>query len=706
MIVHLKNLTCPNCGDKICRLAGNLAGVEHAEIDLMGQKLYLALSKTDAQDIFSHVKKIVRQVEPSVKPEWEKEEAGEEHDHAHSHEHGPSGHLKWIRLAIGTGIFILALALSFTWPVNFIAFLLSYIIIGGDVLWRALKNIGRGRIFDENFLMSIATIGAFVIGEYLEGVAVMLFYQVGEMFQDYAVERSRGSIATLMDIRPDYANLFEDGKTRRVAPEEVKIGSRVQVSPGEKIPLDGIVKEGSSFLDTSALTGESAPRSVQVGDAVLSGCVNQSGVLVMEVTAPYGESAVAKVLEQVEHAGRKKAKAENFITRFARIYTPVVVIVAVLLAALPPLITGQPFSDWLYRALVFLVASCPCALVISIPLSFFAGIGGAARKGILIKGGTYMEALARVKKVVMDKTGTLTQGQFAVEQAHSVDMEPEKLLFYAAYAEHASLHPIAQALRQAWPEEIQLSRVKEVEELAGKGVSAKVDEREVLVGNRRLMEERKIPSEDAGVEATVVYVAVEGEYAGYITVKDQMKPDAKEAVESLQTRGIGVHMLTGDSPAVAAQVAAELGIPKDNVRAGLLPDGKVQELEGILASKGDKGSVAFVGDGVNDAPVLARADVGVAMGGLGSDAAIQAADVVLMDDAPSKLPQAVDHARRVMGIVRQNIIFALVIKCAVLVLSAVGIATMWEAVFADVGVSLLAVLNALRGLKNAKTCAH
>ena len=592
-------------------------------------------------------------------------------------------------------------------------YLVPYALVGWDVVWRALRNLIRGQVFDENFLMALATVGAFFTTEYAEAVFVMLFYQVGELFQSYAVGRSRQSIADLMDICPQWANLEEpDGTVTQTDPEEVPVGARIVVKPGERVPLDGTVEEGTSTLDTAALTGESLPRAVGVGDSVLSGCVNQSGLLRLRVTKPYEESTVARILELVENASEKKSRSEQFITRFARYYTPCVVLAALALfllptlalallpqTALPSFLAGTVWSQWLHRALVFLVISCPCALVISVPLSFFGGVGGASRCGILVKGSNYLEALAAAETVVFDKTGTLTQGTFGVSAVHPAEgMEPGHLLEYAALAERWSDHPISQSLRAACPQEPDAGRVTDAREQAGYGVEALVDGKPVLAGSRRLLEGRGISVPTCDLPGTLVHVSVDGSYAGHIVLSDQPKPDAKGAIARLKTLGVRkVVMLTGDTGETAAAVAGELDV--DEYHAQLLPGDKVDRVEKLLAQTSPKGKLVFVGDGINDAPVLTRADVGVAMGALGSDAAIEAADVVLMDDKPSKLAVAVAIARKTVRIVRQNIVFALGVKGVVLVLGAFGAASMWAAVFADVGVAVIAILNAMRALR-------
>lgn len=577
-------------------------------------------------------------------------------------------------------------------------FLAAYIIIGGDVVKNAVKNIGHGQIFDENFLMTVATAGAFLVGEYAEAVAVMLFYQVGECFQSYAVNKSRKSIAGLMDIRPDYANVMRNGTVEEVAPEEVAIGEIIRIKPGERIPLDGIVRKGNSSLDTMALTGESLPRDVAAGEGVISGCVNLSGVLEVQVTKSFGESTVAKILDLVENASSKKSEAEHFITKFARYYTPVVVGLAVFLAVIPPLLTGGGWADWIYRALSFLVISCPCALVISIPLSFFGGLGGASRAGILIKGSNYLEALADAEMIVMDKTGTLTRGIFAVKKiVPSEGMSEEELLETAAYVESYSNHPISQSLVRAYGKTIDDSRLRDVEEVAGHGIRAVLDGRHILAGNSRLMSGHGIKAETVDEIGTVVHVAEEKKYLGYIVIADELKDDAKTAVDGFKEAGMkNIVMLTGDRKKTAEFIAEELGISQ--VYAELLPVDKVEQVEKLLAAKSEKGKLIFVGDGINDAPVLARADIGVAMGGLGSDAAIEAADVVIMTDEPSKIVKAMQISRKTLVIVRQNIVFAIGVKVLVLLLAAIGIASMWAAVFADVGVAVIAILNAMRAM--------
>lgn len=580
-----------------------------------------------------------------------------------------------------------------------LAFLVPYAVVGWDVLWGAIRNILRGQVFDENFLMALATVGAFCIGEYPEGVLVMLLYQVGELFQDFAVDRSRRSIASLMDIRPDWANIEREGKLVQVSPEEVAVGEIITVKPGERIPLDGVITEGTSSLDTAALTGESLPRAVAPGDEVISGCVNESGLLRIRVTSEYGESTVARILELVENSSARKARYENFITRFARWYTPVVVIAAALLALVPPLFLGN-WSEWINRALIFLVVSCPCALVISVPLSFFGGIGGASRKGILVKGGNYLEALAHAETVVFDKTGTLTRGVFHVTAVHPRNATSEELLEAAALAESYSDHPIARSLREACQGELDSNRVSQVEELSGRGIRAVIDGKTVYVGNQKLMAESGSECHKCHRVGTLVHVSIDGRYAGHIVISDEVKDDAAQAISQLKALGVKkTVMLTGDAKEVGEDTARRLGL--EEVYTELLPAGKVEQVEALLAAKSEKGRLVFVGDGINDAPVLSRSDVGIAMGAMGSAAAIEAADIVLMDDKPSKLPLAIRIARKTLRIVRQNIVFALGVKAVVLVLGALGLANMWLAVFADVGVSVIAILNAMRALRVA-----
>lgn len=603
------------------------------------------------------------------------------------------------RIIIGAAVLATAVLLSLNneW-LQIALFIISYIIVGGDVVKRAVKNIFKGQVFDENFLMSIATIGAFFIGEYPEGVAVMLFYQVGELFQSYAVGKSRKSIASLMDIRPDYANVKKGDELVKVDPDEVQIGDIIVIKAGEKIPLDGKVIEGSSMIDTSALTGESVPREVEVGSDILSGCININGVITAEVTKEFGESTVSKILDLVENASSKKSNSEQFITKFARYYTPVVVIIAVFLAIIPPLvIDGATFSDWIYRALAFLVVSCPCALVISIPLSFFGGIGGASKKGVLVKGSNYLETLAETEIVVFDKTGTLTKGVFNVQEIHPEGVSKEELLELTAHAESYSNHPISLSLKRAYSKEIDNGRISDVEEISGHGVIATVDGKKVMAGNIKLMKMMDIPYFKGELIGTIVHVAVNNKYIGYIVIADEVKEDSAQAIKELKAANIKqTVMLTGDNKSIGSKVAKELGL--DKVYAELLPADKVEKLEELFSQKSKKGKLAFVGDGINDAPVLARADIGIAMGGLGSDAAIEAADVVIMTDEPSKIATTMKISKKTLKIAHQNIVFAIGIKIIVLILSAFGITTMWAAIFADVGVTIIAVLNAFRAL--------
>lgn len=605
------------------------------------------------------------------------------------------------RVLASAVLFAVALLLPTEGWLRLFTFLIPYAVIAWDVLWRAVRNIAHGQVFDENFLMSLATVGALATGEYPEAVFVMLFYQVGELFQSYAVDQSRKSITSLMDIRPDYANIEVDGQLRQVDPEDVAVGDTIVIKAGERIPLDGVVLEGTSNVDTAALTGESLPREAQPGDDVISGCVNLSGLLRVRVTKAFEESTVAKILDLVENSSSKKAKAENFITKFARYYTPAVVLAAVALALLPPLFTSIQWVDSIQRALNFLVVSCPCALVISVPLSFFGGIGGASKNGILVKGGNYLEVLAKTELVVFDKTGTLTRGVFNVTAIHPDHCGEAQLLELAALAESYSDHPISRSLKEAYGKELDASRVSNVEELSGRGVRATVDGRQICVGNDKLMEDIGVSWHPCHRVGTTVHVASDGVYLGHIVISDEVKPDAKEAITALKACGVRrTVMLTGDAKAVGESVAQELGL--DEVHTQLLPADKVTRVEALLGEVSPKGALAFVGDGINDAPVLSRADIGIAMGGLGSDAAIEAADIVLMDDKPSKLADAIRIARRTLAIVRQNIVFALAVKFLVLALSATGAANMWEAVFADVGVSVIAILNAMRALKTVK----
>lgn len=693
----LEGLDCANCAMKIENKVKEMPTVSEATVDFVSKKLRVEVAnKREVEATIEDIKNVVQKLEPDVKVVRE-----EKTGHGHSHDHGDGNVKKMIgRLVVGgilTGIAALA---GLPQMITILLFVLAYLLIGGDIVWRAVRNITRGQVFDENFLMAIATVGAFAIQQYSEAVAVMLFYQVGELFQSIAVNRSRKSITSLMDIRPDYANVKVGNETKQVSPEDVQIGDYIIVKPGEKVPLDGKVVEGTSMMDTSALTGESVPREVEVGNDVLSGFVNQNGVLTVEVTKEFGESTVSKILDLVQNASSKKAPTENFITKFARYYTPVVVITAAIMAFIPPLILeGATFSEWIYRALVFLVISCPCALVVSIPLGFFGGIGGASKSGILVKGSNYLEALNDVKYIVFDKTGTLTKGVFKVTKMEpSEGITAEELLEYAAFAEVYSNHPIAQSIRNAYGESIDENAIEDYSEISGHGTVVKVQGKEIFAGNAKLMRKENITFKQPNTVGTLVHVAVDGKYAGYIVISDEVKEDSKQAIQKLKELGIKkTVMLTGDAKSVGEVVGKELGL--DEVHAELLPHQKVEEIEKIDAAKRGKEKIAFVGDGINDTPVLARADVGIAMGGLGSDAAIEAADIVIMTDEPSKIATAVKIAKRTRSIVWQNIIFALGVKGLVLLLGAFGIATMWEAVFSDVGVTLLAVLNAMRVLR-------
>lgn len=621
-----------------------------------------------------------------------------EHHHEHHHNHNGSGKTPLKRVLAAVVIFIIALIADLSGIAKFIAFVAAYLIAGGDIVYRAFKNILKGEIFDENFLMSIATIGAILIGEYPEAVMVMVLYQTGEYLQDKAVEKSRKSISELMNIRPDYANIELDGKIIQKNPLDIKIGDAIIVKTGEKIPLDGIVIEGKASVDTSALTGEPVPKEIKIGDNAVSGCINTNGYLKIKVEKEFGESTVSKILELVEHAGTKKAKAENFITKFARYYTPAVVLAAILLAVIPPLvIQGAQFTIWLERALTFLVISCPCAIVISVPLGFFAGIGGASRAGILVKGSCYMESLSKPQTVVFDKTGTLTKGTFKVTEIHPLNVSENELLRLTALAERYSNHPIALSLKEAYGNSFEDNEIQDIEEISGNGVKAIINGDEILAGNSRLMNMYKIDFTKSNDTGTIVYTAKNGSYIGYIVISDELKDDAENTIDKLKSLAIKTVMLTGDSFAAAKKVQEKLHV--DKVYAELLPFQKVEKLEELIDEKSKDKSIIFVGDGINDAPVLTRADIGIAMGAMGSDAAIEAADVVIMDDKPSKSAQAILIARKTMVIVKENIIFALSIKALFLILGAFGIITMWGAVFADVGVTLIAILNSLRALK-------
>ncbi len=694
-VMYLAGLNCADCAKKIETAIRNMDGVQSADLDFVSQKLTIEASDQQSLPVLARqAAQIVHEIEPDVEISYTGKAAVE------SPEGEKKQRLRKIGLAVGAVLFIIGMVLELPLPGKFALFFVSYLLVGGEVVLRALKNITKGRVFDENFLMSVATIGAFATGEFAEGVAVMLFYQIGEFFQDLAVNRSRRSISALMDIRPDYANLKIGDEIKKVSPEEVGVGDLILVRPGEKVPLDGKVVEGSSSVDTAALTGESLPRDVEPGSELLSGSVNKNGLLTVEVTKEFGESTVTKILDLVQNAGSRKAPTENFITKFAGYYTPAVVFSALALAVIPPLvIPGASFSVWINRALTFLVVSCPCALVVSIPLSFFGGIGCASKNGILIKGSNYLEALNHVDTVVFDKTGTLTKGNFTVTQISAAEgWTRDEILRYAAHAEFYSNHPIAVSVREAYGKEPEASQIAGYEEISGKGVRVTVNGRSVLAGNGKLMEEEKISWQVSSEAGTVVYLAVDGAFAGSIVISDEIKPDSAVAIQSLKAAGVRhTAMLTGDSRAAGEKVAKELGL--DSVYAELLPQQKVEQMEALSKQAEKGGKLVFVGDGINDAPVLARADVGVAMGGLGSDAAIEAADVVLMTDEPSRLADAIRIAKRTRSIVRQNIIFALGVKTAILILAAFGIATMWAAVFGDVGVTVIAVLNAIRATR-------
>ncbi|MFZ5944090.1 MAG: heavy metal translocating P-type ATPase [Bacillota bacterium] len=695
--IIMKGLHCASCAAKIEDNVKKLDGLKEANVDFVNNKLTLYVRELDKIDALTEeAVKIIKKFEPhleleiiknNIKPEIKQSEEIKDKT-------------ELIKLGIGAALFAIALIFNFSFNVELGLFLVSYVLVGGEVLTRALKNIFRGQFFDENFLMTIATVGAFLIGEFPEAVAVMLFYQIGETFQDIAVNRSRKSIKALMDIRPDYANILVDGKEEQVDPDELSVGEIIIVKPGEKVPLDGKVIEGTTMVDTSALTGESVPRKIEVGEEILSGSINKTGLVKVEVIKEFGDSTVSKIIDLVQNASSRKAPTESFITKFARYYTPAVVISATALAFIPPLvIEGATFSEWIYRALVFLVISCPCALVVSIPLGFFGGIGGASTNGVLIKGGNYLEALNYVKTVVFDKTGTLTKGVFKVTDIRvSNNFTKEQLLENAALAEVHSNHPIAKSILEAFGKEISSDLIESYEEIAGHGVKVKTQGKEILAGNLKLIEAEKIEYQPNTQVGTVVHVAIDRVYAGSILIADEIKKDAKEAIANLRKTGVkNIVMLTGDNKKVGEYVANELKL--DKVYTELLPDNKVEKVEELLKEKKKDEKLVFVGDGINDAPVLARADIGVAMGGLGSDAAIEAADVVLMTDEPSKLVSAIKIAKRTKAIVWQNIIFALGVKGFFLLLGAIGIATMWEAVFADVGVAVIAILNAMRVMK-------
>ena len=700
----LKGLDCPNCSAKIEKEVGELDGVTSSTVNLMNQTLTVQAGTSVAASLLDTVTTIVHSHEPDVEvSEKQLEATAPVKKDEKAAVYNDEDKKRTIRLAVGAVVYAIGMALTVFAKLPTLAelafLIVAYVILGGDVVWQAVKNITRGQVFDEHFLMSVSTIGAFAIGEYPEAVAVMLFYQVGEFFQSLAVKRSRKSISDLMDIRPDSATVKRNGVLQVVSPESVAVGEIIVVKPGEKIPLDGIVVDGESMLDTKALTGESVPRSIRKGDEALSGCINQSGLLTLKVTKSFGESTVSKIIDLVENASARKAPTENFITTFARYYTPVVVGMAAVLAIIPPLVLGGGWSEWLRRGFVFLIVSCPCALVISIPLTFFGGIGAASKRGVLVKGSNYLEALNKVSVVVFDKTGTLTKGVFEVANIiPAAGYQKEQVLEYAAQAESYSNHPIAKSILAAYGKSIDQKQFSGFEEISGHGISVMVQGKKVLAGNSKLMESEKIAYSACDAAGTKVYVAADGSYVGCILIADEVKPDSNRAIAELKKIGVEkTVMLTGDDERIGKSVADELGL--DAYYAQLLPDQKVEKLEMLDKQKRQGSKLAFVGDGINDAPVLARADVGIAMGGLGSDAAIEAADVVLMTDEPSKLVEAIDVAKATKRIVMQNIVIALGIKSVFLVLGALGMAGMWEAVFGDVGVTIIAVLNAMRILK-------
>lgn len=715
----LKGLDCPNCASKIEKKVNNLEEVIEANLNFsMGTIVIEKNKEAHKAELIGKVKEIVNKLEPDVIVEEVSKNKklkvcnsegcgcnGHEHHHEgnnRSEEHGEDDEKdnrdKYF-LTLGIIVYIIAILTNGKFSLSPVLFVLSYILVGGKVVYSAARNILKGEIFDENFLMTVATVGAFAIGEYPEAVAVMLFYETGEMFQGYAVNKSRKSISSLMNIRAEFATLIIDGKEKRVDPEEVEVNDIILIKPGERVPVDGIIIEGNTTLDTSALTGESVPRNAGIEDEILSGTINLSGVIKVKVTKEYGESTVSRILELVENAGNKKAKTEKFITKFARYYTPVVVFSAVAVAVIPPLLVeGAVFSDWLYRALVFLVVSCPCALVVSIPLALFAGIGGASNKGVLIKGGNYLEILKDVDTVVFDKTGTLTKGVFKVVKVENIDIEKDELLRIAAIGESFSNHPIAKSIRSAYDKEIDKNMAEDYEEISGNGVRVSIEGKEVLIGNVKLMNKFNIEHSTVNEAGTIVHIAIDSKYKGYIIISDEIKKDSKEGIDLLKKYGVkNIVMLTGDNKKAAESVAETLGITQ--VYSELLPGDKVQKVEELLSKEEENKKVIFVGDGINDAPVLARADIGAAMGGIGSDAAIEAADIVLMRDEITALGEGIKIAKKTNKILWQNIIFSLGIKIIVLILSAFGLANMWEGVFADVGVTLIAVFNSMRALK-------
>jgi Cd2+/Zn2+-exporting ATPase len=705
-IILLEGLDCANCAAKIEAEVKKLEGITFASVDFVSTKLTLETgSGVNISELNEKIEGIVKKIEPgvqvvfgksAVKGKAKEKDADDDDDDGEGE--GEENHKKQIiKLVVGGAIFAVGMIFKFQGWLELAIFITSYAIVGGSVVLRAIKSIARGQVFTEHFLMSVATIGAFFVGEYPEGVAVMLFYLVGELFQDMAVDHSRKSISALMDIRPDYANLKVGDELKKVSPEDVSVGDIIVVKPGEKIPLDGTVTDGTSMVDTSALTGESVPRELEPGNDALSGFMNMNGVLTLEVTKDYDDSTVSKILDLVQNASSRKAPTENFITKFARYYTPIVVFGALALAIIPPLaIQGATFSDWIYRALVFLVVSCPCALVISIPLGFFGGIGGASKRGILVKGSNYLEALNNVETVVFDKTGTLTKGIFTVTETNPQNgFTKDELIESAAYAESYSNHPIALSIMGAYHAEIDKNRIENYEEIAGQGIKVSVNDKEVLAGNTRLMVSEKINYSDVDTLGTVVHIAIDRTYTGHIVISDEVKEDSARAIRELKSLGIKrTVMLTGDLKAVGEKIGKQLGL--DEVYSELLPADKVEKIESMEIKKSHNGKIVFVGDGINDAPVLARADIGIAMGGLGSDAAIEAADVVIMNDEPSKVASAIKIAKRTRSIVYQNIIFALGVKAIFLILGAFGVASMWEAVFADMGVAIIAILNAMR----------
>lgn len=712
--ILLKGLTCANCANKIEAKVKKLDSIKYANINFATTTLLVELNKGyQIEEVFKEINKIVKSLEPDVEVELqETSKRGKSNrtilsDASSSNEvvcekekKTTMSYIKEnISLVIGTVGFVLAVMLESYPLIAFIFFAVTYLIIGKNVLITAAKNILRGEVFDENFLMAIATLGAFAIGEYPEAVAVMLFFEIGEAFQKYAVERSRKSISSLMNIRADYATVLENGNEIRVDPEDVEIDEIIIIKPGERVPLDGIVVDGTSFIDTSALTGESVPREITVDTEILAGAINNTGVLKVRVTKEYGESTVARILELVENASNKKALTEKFITKFSKIYTPVVCLIALLVAVVPPLIMkDQTFSVWIYRALSLLVVSCPCALVVSVPLGIFAGIGGASKKGVLVKGGNYLEALKDVETVVFDKTGTLTKGVFKVTEINTNNIDKDELLKLAAYGESNSNHPIALSIVKAYGKEINKESLINYEEISGHGIKVNIEGNEVLLGNYKLMNKFNIKFNEVDTIGTIVHVAINGEYKGNIVISDEIKETSKEAIETLKSIGIkNTVMLTGDNKVVADKVGKIIGL--DQVYSELLPADKVEQVEKLMNIKSSKGKLVFVGDGINDAPVLARADIGIAMGGIGSDAAIEAADVVLMKDDPKSIVDAIKAARKTNKILWQNIIFALAVKTIVMILVAFGIGTMWEAVFADVGVTILAVINSIRCLR-------